>query len=192
MIFKRIPNLARWAIVTAAISVVVAAGAYALFSAQQSVPHSVSVQGAHDISLFDTTNFTFAGMAPGDTVRGTIGITNNDGADVSVSTAVLASNADGLGLRDQLVMTVRDLGNGFIGANDCTPGDPVYEAAPIVYTGALGADPALAIPGMDVVLLTVAPDKTHGWCLEIHLPVGTTSAFANAMTDGEFTLTGID
>lgn len=191
---KKLPNWARWAMVTAILAITAGAVGYALFTATRTVDHSVSVQGAHNLGLFDVTSFTFADMGPGDVVRGTIGVVNADGAPVSVSTAVSATNADGLGLRSQLVMTIRDLGEtSGIPATACTPGDPLYVAAPIVYVGPLGAEPALSIPGMDVVLAVSGdPGDDNGWCVEIELPAATDASFAGALTDGQFILTGVD
>jgi len=89
----------------------------------------------------------------------------------------VATNDDAKGLRDELVLTVRDEGSG------CG----TFDGA-VLYTGALSAaafgDPAQGAQAGDRVLAAGADEVL---CFRIALPIGSGNAFQDAATSATFT-----
>lgn len=175
----RLRRNARWLLVTAAVTIVAATVAWALLSTRQDVPSTVNMQNVpHEVVWTPAADLlTVVDMTPGDVVYRLATGNRATAGTSAVDIMALASNADGLGLRDQLVLTIRDHANaaGFCDAANFTG------TGSTVYTGPVGADPEVAL----VTNGPMVPDPTdnQNYCFKMELPVTTGVAFAGASTD---------
>jgi spore coat-associated protein N len=127
---------------------------------------------------------TFAAMAPGDQVTAPVTVSNTGSLNFRYAISSAATNADAKGLKDQLVLTIKNnvttCTNAAFGATgtvlytgdlDSTAGKLVGDNA----TGAQAGDRALAPAGSEVL------------CFNASLPLATGNAFQNATTTATFT-----
>lgn len=174
----RIKRNVRWLIVTAVVTVAVATLAWALFATRQDIASNVSVGEAHAVVWTPASNLiSLSDMAPGDTIYGlAIGVRSSPGTP-SVDILALATNADGLGLRDQLVLTIRDHLNQSLWCDAVN----FMGTGTTIYTGNVGGDPEVAL--ITNGAMVPDPTDTQNFCFRLELPADTDSAFAGASTD---------
>ena len=124
-------------------------------------------------------------MAPGDQVTNPLVVTNAGSLQLRYAISGSATNADGKGLKDQLVLTIKTI-------DATTPGTPcdnfdgtqLYSADLDGTTGALVGDPA---QGDDTGDRTLNASAGETLCFRVSLPSSTGNAFQNAATTGTFT-----
>ncbi len=131
-----------------------------------------------DISVSPATALvTATDMLPGDIADGELTITNNGASDVRYAMSTAADNTDTLGLRDQLVATIRTEGT------SCAAFDGTQ-----LYSGALSsAAIGNAAQGADAGDRTIAGAGSEILCFEVELPLSTGNAFQDAATTAVFT-----
>lgn len=120
---------------------------------------------------------TAAALLPGDTVNGSLVMSNPGSAQLRYALTTSATNADGLGLAAQLGLVVRELGT------SCAAFDGT-----VVYSGAINAaafgSPSAGAQAGDRVLAGAASETL---CFRASLPLATGNAFQNAATTATFT-----
>jgi spore coat-associated protein N len=140
--------------------------------------------GTGTVSISDAVNgdpaapvVTFANMAPGDVATGPITISNDGTLDLRYAMTSDATNDDGAGLRDQLVLEIRDEGTGcgnFDGAQ--------------LYAGPLsGAAFGNPVQGHDAGDRMLAAAASEVLCFRVELPLATGNAYQGTATTATFT-----
>jgi hypothetical protein len=128
---------------------------------------------------------TYANMQPGDSVTNSITVTNTGNSQLRYAVSSSATNADGKGLKDQLVLTVKAV-------DATTPGTPcndfdgteLYSGDLDSTAGKLVGDSAQGAQAGDRVLAASANEIL---CFRAHLPLSTSTAYQSATTTGTFT-----
>ncbi len=124
-------------------------------------------------------------LLPGDVVTDDVTITNDGTAQLRYSVSTASTNADGLGLRDVLTLTVREV-------DATTPGTPCndFDGTVVVAQTALGAssvgigNPTAGAQAGDRTLNAASSETL---CFRLSLPSGTGNAFQGATTTTTFT-----
>lgn len=158
----------------------------ALFTDTASV-ESTFTTGTISLDPTDVASLSLSSGAllPGDVLTDDVTITNDGTAQLRYSVSTSSTNADALGLRDALTLTVREL-------DTTTPGTPCdnFDGALVVAQTAFGASSvgigsatAGAQPG-DRVLNAAAGETL---CFRLSLPLGTGNAYQGATTTTTFT-----
>jgi hypothetical protein len=163
----------------------VGAASLALFTSTANVPANTFSTGTVVITTNPVTALmTFAAMAPGDAVTAPITVSNTGTLDLRYAISSVATNADGKGLKDQLVLTIKS------GVATCTnaayaatgtieyAGDLDSTTGKLVGDATTGADPG------DRVLVAATNEVL---CFHVSLPLTTTGAFQGATTTATFT-----
>jgi hypothetical protein len=123
---------------------------------------------------------TAAAMMPGDVTNGTLAVQNNGTGTLRYAMTTAATNADTLGLRDQLGLVVKTKDTNTAGCGNFNGTQ--------LYTGTLAAafvgDPAVGDQGSDRTLAGAASEVI---CFRATLPIGTGNAFQGAATTATFT-----
>jgi len=128
---------------------------------------------------------TYANMQPGDSVTNSITVTNTGNSQLRYAVSSSATNADGKGLKDQLVLTVKAV-------DATTPGTPcndfdgaeLYSGDLDSTAGKLVGDSAQGAQAGDRVLAASANEIL---CFRAHLPLSTSTAYQSATTTSTFT-----
>ena len=119
-----IRKLAATFVVVMSFATFVTFGTLALFTDSQDVGANSFTAGTVDVSTAPTSAVvTFSNMAPGDSVTNPIVVTNSGTLGMRYSVSASATNADSLGLKDQLVLAVRT-----VDVDDTIPCDAVPTA----------------------------------------------------------------
>lgn len=158
----------------------------ALFTDNTSVTNNSFTNGTIDIATDPTTTALSAGnMAPGDTVYGTVKVTNSGTLAMRYAMTSSATNADSKALASQLQMTVKS------GVTNCDAGG--FSAGSTVYNaGALGGlGSALPIigdtaTGQQTGDRTLAAGSDETLCVRVFLPTNTSNAYQAATTTATF------
>ena len=120
---------------------------------------------------------TSSNMMPGDTLNGTLVVSNTGTGALRYAMTGASTNADTKGLMNQLTLTVKTLGT------SCALFDGVS-----VYTGTLASpafgDPAQGAQAGDRILAAAGSETL---CFRVMLPLATGNAFQNATTTTTFT-----
>lgn len=167
-------------------------GTFALFTTQETAGANAFSTGTVDLTTTPaSTVMSLSGMVPGDTVSDNpITASNTGTSELRYSVSSTATNADGLGLKDQLVMTVKTIDvttpetpcDNFDGTQLYT-GDLDSTAGRIIGDPASGQD-GVAGTGGD---RTLASNASETLCFEVNLPTATGNEYQNASTDATFT-----
>jgi spore coat-associated protein N len=155
-----------------------AAFSLAIFTDSQAVGGNAFTTGTIDISVAPASAvLTAAAMMPGDTVSGSLVVTNAGTAQLRYAMTSSSTNADGKGLRDQLSLTIKTLGT------SCAAFDGTS-----IYSGALSAaafgDPAQGAQAGD---RTLAAGVSSTLCFQASLALATGNGYQNATTTTTFT-----
>ena len=150
----------------------------AIFTDSQAVGGNAFTTSTIDISAAPASAvLTSAAMMPGDTVSGSLVVTNAGTAQLRYSMTSSSTNADGKGLRDQLGLTIKTLGTSCAAFDGTT-----------IYTGALGSaafgDPSQGAQAGD---RTLAAGASATLCFQAALPLATGNGYQNATTTTTFT-----
>ena len=162
-------------------------GVLAVFTDSENVGANAFSTGAIDITTTPTTALvSFTSMMPGDSVTDDIVVTNAAGSQAArYAVSSTATNADGKGLKDQLVLTVKtvdvttplapcDNFDGtqlYTGDLDSTAGKVIGDSA----QGAQAGDRALGVSASETL------------CFRVSLPLSTGNAFESAASTATFT-----
>lgn len=158
----------------------------ALFTDSESVnatfgTGSIDLDGAR----IDALVLTSSAMMPGDSITDDVVVENDGTAQLRYAMTTASTNADGLGLRDVLTLTVRTI-------DATTPGTPCdnFDGTVVLASTALGAaaagfgDPAAGADTGDRVLDAAANETL---CFRVTLPSGTGNGYQGAATTTTFT-----
>lgn len=141
-----------------------------------------------DPSDISSMSLSLSALVPGDAVTDDVTIANDGTAALRYSLTTTSTNADGLGLRDVLTLTVR--------ASDVTtPASPCndFDGAVVVATtvlgnGAVGIGNATA--GQHSGDRQLAAGTSETLCFRVSLPSGTGNAYQGATTTTTFSFVG--
>ena len=138
-----------------------------------------------DAAKIDALVLTTSALMPGDTVTDDVVVENDGTAQLRYAMTTSSTNADGLGLRTVLTLTVKTI-------DVTTPLTPCnnFDGSSTLYDGVLGAstagfgDPTAGDQGADRTLDAGANETL---CFRITLPSVTGNAFQGAATTTTFT-----
>jgi len=116
-------------------------------------------------------------LMPGDTVSGSLVVSDTGTAQLRYAMTSASTDADGLGLRDQLILTVRTLGT------SCAAFDGTVLSTGPIGSAAFG-DPATGAQAGDRTLDAASSETL---CFRAALPFGTGDAYQGATTTTTFT-----
>jgi len=153
-------------------------GSLAIFTSTQSLGANAFTTGTVILGLNPATALlTSANMMPGDTVAGSLVVSNTGTAQLRYALTSASTNADGKGLMNQIALTVKTLGT------SCA----VFDGTSL-YSGALSAaafgNPAQGAQAGDRTLNAAAGETL---CFQANLPLATGNAFQGATTTTTFT-----
>jgi len=159
-------------------SIITVGGSLALFTNTPTLGGNGFTTGSVILGLNPATALlTAAAMVPGDTVAGSLVVSNTGTAQLRYAMTSASTNADGLGLMNQISLTVKTLGT------SCA----VFDGTSL-YTGALSAaffgNPAQGQQAGDRVLNAGASETL---CFQANLPAATGNGFQGATTTTTFT-----
>jgi predicted ribosomally synthesized peptide with SipW-like signal peptide len=160
---------------------------FAVFTDSSSVPGNTFSTGSVDISTNPPPGavISFTAMAPGDQVTNSLVVSNLGTMQLRYAITGSATNTDGLGLKDQLVLTIRTV-------DATTPLSPCDNFdGTVLYTGDLDdgvggllvGNPAQGTQGGERVLAVGANETL---CFRAALPLSTGPAFQGAATTATF------
>ena len=166
-------------------------GTFALFTEQEAAGTNAFSTGTVNLTTAPTdTVITLSGMLPGNTVTNPIVVSNDGTASLRYSVSSTGTNADGKGLKDQLVLTVRTI-DATLPATPCDnfDGTQLYSGDLDSTVGRIIGDPA---PGQNGDASTggdrvVAPTVSETLCFRVNLPTETGNEFQGAATTATFT-----
>lgn len=130
--------------------------------------------GTIDITSSPSTLFTVGAMMPGDSTSATLTVTNSGTAQLRYALTSTSTDGDGLGLRDQLALTIQ--------AGSCaSPGATLYSGAlSLAWFGDVTA-------GDDLGDRTLDAATGEDLCFTVDLPGATPDAYEGATTTTTFT-----
>ncbi len=175
---RRLTLLAALTVSLLAGSVLAAGGSLALFTSTPTLGGNAFTTGTVVLGLNPTTALlTSANMMPGDTLAGSLVVSNTGTGQLRYAMTSASTNADAKGLMNQISLTVRTLGT------SCA----VFDGAS-VYTGMLSAaafgNVAQGAQAGDRMLNAAANETL---CFQASLPAATGNAFQGAATTTTFT-----
>jgi predicted ribosomally synthesized peptide with SipW-like signal peptide len=133
----------------------------------------------------DALVLTTSAMMPGDSVTDDVEIENDGTAQLRYAMTSSSTNADGLGLRDDLTLTIKTV-------DVTTPGTPCdnFDGASTLYSGVLGATTAAfgdPTPGSDAGDRVLDAGANEILCFRVTLPSSTGNGSQGASTTTTFT-----
>jgi predicted ribosomally synthesized peptide with SipW-like signal peptide len=150
----------------------------AWFTDSESLGANAFTAGTIDISTSPATALLTAGaMMPGDTINGTLVVTNSGSAQLRYALSASATNADGKALRGVIQLTVKTLGT------SCASFDGTSLYAGTLGDGAFGS----SAPGADSGDRTLNAATSETLCFRAQLPTSTGNAYQGATTTATFT-----
>jgi predicted ribosomally synthesized peptide with SipW-like signal peptide len=173
---------------TALISATGATMSLALFTDSASANANAFTTGTIRISDGSASTVLAApAMMPGDTVNGSVVISNTGSAELRYSVTGSASNADGLSLAGQLVVTIRRADGNTGAACTAFTGDLLWTGnVPYVQGVLIGTNFGVNHPyGAGARTLSSGVGETL--CFRANLPSSTGDAFQGATTNMTFT-----
>lgn len=176
----------------ASIAVLATAGSVLAFGTNAVFTESVAVGGnAFTTGSIDLTTspasalLTVSAMMPGDVTTQPLSVQNSGSAQLRYAVSGAATNADGKGLKDQLVLTIKTVDVTSPGTPcDNFDGTTLYSGDLDGTTGALVGSSAQGAQSGDRVLNGGASEYL---CFRVELPLSTSNAFENAATTATFT-----
>ena len=128
---------------------------------------------------------TYSSMKPGDSVTNSITVTNSGGSQLRYAISSSATNADGKGLKDQLVLTIKTV-DATLPATPCDDFD-----GSLLYTGDLDSTAGKLVgnnsQGAQAGDRTLSASTNEILCFRASLPLSTSTAYQGASTTGTFT-----
>jgi len=175
---RRLPVLIALTLGLLAGSVVAVSGSLAIFTSAPTLGGNAFTTGTVILGLNPVTALlTSANMMPGDTVAGSLVVTNSGSGQLRYAMTSASTNADAKALMNQITLTVKTLGT------SCA----VFDGTSL-YSGALSAaafgNPAQGAQAGDRVL---DPALGETLCFQANLPAATGNAFQGATTTTTFT-----
>jgi hypothetical protein len=175
---RRLALLATLTMSLLAGSALAVGGSLALFTSTPTLGGNAFTTGTVVLGLNPTTALlTSANMMPGDTLAGSLVVSNTGTGQLRYAMTSASTNADAKGLMNQITLTVRTLGT------SCA----VFDGAS-VFTGMLSAaafgNVAQGAQAGDRTLNAAANETL---CFQASLPVATGNAFQGAATTTTFT-----
>ena len=167
----------------AAVTVRVGAARISTADAGDSLPTTTEVL-ANDLGAIDLRDapdnavMTFATMAPGDAIVQPLTLSNAGPLALRYALTTSATDADGLALRDRLLLTVWRKGSG-----PCSSGDAGVLYGPGPLSRATVGDPAQRQQAGDRLLAAGAAEVL---CFRAELPLATGNAYQGAVTSATF------
>jgi len=160
--------------------VTVGAGAFslAIFTDSQAVGANAFTTGTITLGLAPASALlTSAAMMPGDTVNGSLAVSNTGTGQLRYSMTSSSTNADAKALRDQITLTIRTLGT------SCA----VFDGTSL-YTGALSAAAfGSNAQGAQAGDRTLNASSSETLCFRASLALSTGNTFQGAATTTTFT-----
>jgi predicted ribosomally synthesized peptide with SipW-like signal peptide len=161
-------------------------GGLAVFTDQAANDANTFTTGTVDISTSPASAFiTFSNMAPGDSTTQSLVVSNAGTLQLRYAISSSATNTDGKGLKDQLVLTIKTI-------DVTTPATPCdnFDGTQL-YTGDLdGTTGALVgsnTQGQQAGDRTLNASSNETLCFRVALPLSTGNAYQNATTTATFT-----
>ena len=175
---RRLPLLAALTVGLLAGSVLAVGGSLAIFTSTPTLGGNAFTTGTVVLGLNPTTALlTSANMMPGDTLAGSLVVTDSGTGQLRYAMTSASTNADTKGLMNQISLTVKTLGT------SCA----VFDGT-AVYTGTLSAaafgNVAQGAQAGDRTLNAAANETL---CFQANLPAATGNAFQGATTTTTFT-----
>jgi predicted ribosomally synthesized peptide with SipW-like signal peptide len=138
-----------------------------------------------DAAKIDALVLTTSAMMPGDSVTDDVVVENDGTAQLRYAMTTSSTNADGLGLRTVLTLTVREI-DATLPATPCDnfDGTLVLAATVLGATTAGFGDPTA---GADTGDRTLDAASNETLCFRVTLPSGTGNGFQGASTTTTFT-----
>jgi hypothetical protein len=175
---RRLPLLVALAAGLLTASIIAVSGSLAIFTNAPTLSGNAFTTGTVVLGLTPATALlTSASMMPGDTVAGSLLVSNSGTGQLRYAMTSSSTNADTKGLMNQITLTVKALGT------SCA----VFDGTSL-YSGALSAaafgDPAQGAQAGDRVL---DPATSETLCFQANLPAATGNAFQGATTTTTFT-----
>ena len=161
-------------------SVVAVSGSLAIFTSTPTLGGNAFTTGTVVLGLNPATALlTSASMMPGDTVAGSLLVSNSGTGQLRYAMTSASTNTDTKGLMNQIILTVKTLGT------SCA----VFDGTSL-YSGALNAaafgNPAQGAQAGDRTLNAAASETL---CFQANLPAATGNAYQGATTTTTFTFT---
>jgi hypothetical protein len=175
---RRLPLLVALTLGLLAASVIAVSGSLAIFTSAPTVGGNAFTTGTVVLGVNPTTALlTSANMMPGDTVAGSLVVSNTGTGQLRYAMTSSSTNTDTKGLMNQITLTVKTLGT------SCA----VFDGTSL-YSGALSAaafgNPAQGAQAGDRTLNGAASETL---CFQANLPASTGNAFQGATTTTTFT-----
>lgn len=175
---RRLPLLAALAAGLLTASIIAVGGSLAIFTNAPTLGGNAFTTGTVVLGLTPATALlTSASMMPGDTVAGSLLVSNNGIGQLRYAMTSSSTNADTKGLMNQITLTVKTLGTSCV----VFDGTSLYSGA---LSGAAFGDPAQGAQAGDRVL---DPAASETLCFQANLPAATGNAFQGAATTTTFT-----
>lgn len=174
---RRLPLLAALTVGLLAGSAIAVGGSLAIFTSAPTLGGNAFTTGTVVLGLNPTTALlTSANMMPGDTLAGSLVVSNTGTGQLRYAMTSASTNADTKGLLNQITLTIKTLGT------SCAVFDGVN-----VSTGALSAaafgNVAQGAQAGDRTLNAVSNETL---CFQASLPIATGNAFQGATTTTTF------
>jgi Camelysin metallo-endopeptidase len=175
---RRLPLLVALTLGLLTASVIAVSGSLAIFTSAPTVGGNAFTTGTVVLGVNPTTALlTSANMMPGDTVAGSLVVSNTGTGQLRYAMTSSSTNTDTKGLMNQITLTVKTLGT------SCA----VFDGTSL-YSGALSAaafgNPAQGAQAGDRTLNGAASETL---CFQANLPASTGNAFQGATTTTTFT-----
>jgi len=175
---RRLSLLIALTLALLAASAVAVSGSLAIFTSAPTVGGNAFTTGTVVLGVNPTTALlTSANMMPGDTVAGSLVVTNSGTGQLRYAMTSASTNTDTKGLMNQISLTIKTLGT------SCA----VFDGTSL-YGGALSAaafgNPAQGAQAGDRTLNGAASETL---CFQANLPAATGNAFQGATTTTTFT-----
>lgn len=157
----------------------------ALFTDSESVDATFGTGSVDlDAARIDALVLTTSAMMPGDSVTDDVVVENDGTAELRYAMTTATTNADGIGLRDVLTLTVRTI-DATTPATPCDnfDGTTVLAATPLGAAAAGFGDPTA---GADTGDRTLSAAASETLCFRVSLPAGTGSAYQGASATTTF------
>lgn len=170
----------------AALLLVAAAGfrsaGLALFTDTATLDANSFTTGTVDISTTPATAlFNVAAMVPGDSVTQALTVSNDGTAELRYSVTASATNADGLGLKDILTLTIKTAGT------NCATFDGAQLYAGDLDSGVGGVILGDGAQGAQAGDRTLAAAASEVLCFRVSLPIATGNGSQGAATVATYT-----
>jgi hypothetical protein len=154
------------------------ASSLAIFVDTETVDGNAFTTGSISLSASPTSALlTASALMPGDTVNGTLVMSNPGTAQLRYAMTASATNADGLGLATQLSLAIRTQGT------SCAAFDGT-----LLYSGAIGSAAfGSSTAGAQAGDRTLSGATSETLCFRASLPIATGNGYQNASTTATFT-----